>query len=91
MWLIPIPLPERSEGVAELVQEDRAEEQEGRWRSPSSVGSIEPSAGSSSSRIEVGQEDDDQEEDQEPGPVDRDPDSPDRRECVVAAAHPDGC
>ena len=69
----PDPVAGADEGVAELVQEDRAEEAGG-------AGDGEDERRGRARRVaqqfavEVGHPEDDQEEDQEPGPVDRDAD-----------------
>ena len=74
------------EGVAELVEQDRAEEEHGardrkQIRRGVTRGGVEDVA------VEAGEPEDDQEEDHEPGVVHRDPDAPDAKQCDATAGH----
>ena len=87
-WMLVIPIPWRSadEGVPELVQDDRAEEADGAGdreaRTARRRCSIHPAGRRSAGTCRRDQE----EEDQEPGPVDRDPDPANVEESEGAAA-----
>ena len=80
------PVAGRDEGVTQLVQQDRGEEEDRAghckqvWRGSALVGVQDVP-------VEAGQPEDDQEEDDEPGEVDGDPDSSDAKERHAGGSH----
>ena len=86
-WMLEMPIPLRiaGEGVAELVQDDRAEEAEGADHGEGE-GRRGRAALAEHVAVEVREPEDHQEEDEEPGPVDRDADSADVKKGDRAAA-----
>src|SRR5262249_13042883 len=79
-------VPPRNEGVAELVQEDREEEQR-RARDRENVRGRAVVGFVQDVPVEAAQPEDDQEEDDEPRVIDRDPDPANAKERYAAAAH----